>query len=478
MELFGLSIKRNKKSFQAVPSNSWWWTVRESFSGAWQRNIELESRENLLAFSAVFACVSLIVDDISKLYICLKWEDKATGIWRDVPRNSPFWSVLRKPNRYQTRVQFLSLWMTMKLLYGNAYVLKQYDGRGIVTDMYVLDSRRVQPVITELGDIYYRLSFDWLNQIVNDRNEPLTIPANNIIHDRMLCLWHPLVGVTPITACGTSGTQGLRIQNNSAKFFANMSRPSGHLTAPDAITDETAARLKAAFEKDFSGDNLGRLLVTGDGLKYEPFTIPANDSQLIEQLRWTVEDVARCFKVPLYKLGLAAPPASSIPALAQDYYSQTLQIYIEAIEILLDEGLGLTDGPIPYGTEFDLEGLLRMDPTARAEKNAKSIGAGFLKPNEARKFEDLEPVEGGDECYLQQQNYSLAALAKRDAQPDPFSRPPTAAIAAPVDGTQEPADATPPEEDQTAALVSALIEKFKSANVITLDSEEIITEDV
>ena len=33
----------------------------------------------------------------------------------------------------------------------------------------------------------------------------------------------------------------------------------------------------------------------------------------------------------------------------------------------------------------------------------------------------MEPVEGGDSPYLQQQNYSLEALAKRDAASDPFA---------------------------------------------------------
>jgi phage portal protein BeeE len=32
------------------------------------------------------------------------------------------------------------------------------------------------------------------------------------------------------------------------------------------------------------------------------------------------------------------------------------------------------------------------------------------------------PVAGGDSPYLQQQNYSLAALAKRDSSPDPFDK--------------------------------------------------------
>jgi phage portal protein BeeE len=53
----------------------------------------------------------------------------------------------------------------------------------------------------------------------------------------MITFWHPLVGVTPIYACGAAATQGSRIQANSAKFFENMSRPSGQLTAPGEISE-------------------------------------------------------------------------------------------------------------------------------------------------------------------------------------------------------------------------------------------------
>ena len=58
-----------------------------------------------------------------------------------------------------------------------------------------------------------------------------------------------------------------------------------------------------------------------------------------------------------------------------------------------------------------------------------------MAPNEARAGENLRPVAGGDSPYLQQQNYSLAALAKRDTKADPFanaSKPEPAAPATPV----------------------------------------------
>jgi HK97 family phage portal protein len=415
MRIFGFEVARKKaQTLSAVNSSGGWFgLIRESFAGAWQRNIEVDAPREVLAFSAVFACVTIIAADIGKLRIKLVDEDDK-GIATEVKTASPFLPVLAKPNRYQTRIKFIECWVTSKLLYGNTFALKQRDGRGLVTALYVLDAQRVTPLVADDGSVYYKLAADHLSQL----DEAITVPASEIIHDRMVCLWHPLVGVSPIYACGMSATMGNRIQGNSTKFFDNMSRPSGALSAPGTISDETAGRIKKAWEENYGGANFGRLAVLGDGLKYEAMTIPAGEAQLIEQLKWTVEDVARCFHVPLFKLGGPEPVRVSVESLNQTYYSDCLQTLIESVEACLDDGLALPGG---YRTEFDLEGLMRMDTATRYDTKSKAIQGGWMSPNEARATENMPPVAGGESPYLQQQNYSLAALAKRDAKADPFA---------------------------------------------------------
>jgi HK97 family phage portal protein len=240
--------------------------------------------------------------------------------------------------------------------------------------------------------------------------------------------------------------QGLKIKNNSAIFFGNGSNPGGVLTAPGAIGDDTAARLKAHWETNYSGVNVGKVAVLGDGLKFEPMAMKAVDAQLIEQLKWTAEDVASCFGVPAYMAGVgAAPLNNNVEALAQQYYSQCLQIHIESIELCLDEALGLptVDGHV-YGAEFDLDDLLRMDTATQIDALAKAVGGSIMTPNAALKKMNQPKVEGGDTIYMQQQNYSLAALNKRDASADPFGTkappsPAATAAAPPEPAAPEPA---------------------------------------
>lgn len=429
MRLLGFELTRTKAVVPTLSpvSNrgSWWPLIRESFTGAWQSNVTV-STDDVLAYSAVYACISLISCDIAKLRVRLVALDD-DGIWTET--ESPAFSpVLRKPNHYQTRVKFFEQWLVSKLVHGNTYALKVRDARNVVVALYILDPTRVTPLVAPDGSVFYALQRDDLSHLTEDR---VAVPASEIIHDTMVSLYHPLVGVSPIFACGLAAVQGLRIQNNSAVFFGNGSNPGGVLTAPGAISDETAARLKAHWDTNFSGASVGKVAVLGDGLKYEAMSVNAVDAQLIEQLKWSVETVCSCFHVPPYMIGSGPMPSyNNVQALGQMYYSQCLQSLIESLEICLDEGLEL---PKPFGTEFDLDDLLRMDSATMMTTIAAGVGAGVVAPDEGRKKLNYKPVEGGSTPYLQQQNFSLAALARRDQQADPFAPPAPAALPAPAD---------------------------------------------
>jgi HK97 family phage portal protein len=433
LNILGFEITRKRavsQNLQSVWNSPWnwqslWGRVDDPTPGDWQRNITLDNTNSLLSFSAVFCCITGIASDIAKNRI--KLSENVNGIWTELERDSPFLPVIRKPNDFQNRIQFLEHWIISKLEHGNAYILLERDQRGIVRAMYVLNPCHVRPLISESGMVFYELQQDYLNQV----DERIIVPASEIIHDRMNTLWHPLIGVSPLYACALSVLMGNKIQTNSTQFFANRSLPGGMLTAPGRITDETAQRMKQSFEEKFSGTNLGRLFVGGDGLKFEPFTMTAEQADLVEQLKWAVADVARAFHYPEFKLGGPLPPyAGNMQALTLSYYTDCLQILIESVEQCLDEGLSLPSG---LGTELDVDNLLRMDTAALYESNNKAVGGGWMEPNEARFKANYGPVTGGNTPYLQQQNYSLAALAKRDAQADPFASKSSAPPPAPPD---------------------------------------------
>jgi HK97 family phage portal protein len=448
VQIFGLSITRTKTippSLSNVPSRGGWWPlIAESFAGAWQSNVEVELA-NVLTYSPVFACVRLISSDIGKCDFRLVQQD-ANGLWTETER-SAFSPVLRRPNRYQTTQKFIQQWLISKLIHGNTYVLLQRDNRGAVVAMYVLDPTRVRPLVAPDGSVYYSLNPDNLTGLIQD----VIVPASEIIHDIYLALYHPLVGISPISACGIAAVEALRIQESSTVFFGNGSKPGGVLTAPGHIAQETADRVKAAWDTNFTGENAGKVAVLGDGLKYEQMAVNANDAQLIEQLKWTAEDVCQAFGVPPYKINVGPMPTyNNIEALDRQYYGQCIQELMKGVEDSADIGLGLAPGKIDgvrLGTEFNRHDLLQMDTAGRVEAAVKTIFGGALSPNEARlRYLDAPPVKGGDSPMLQQQQFSLEALAERD-QSKPFSKP-TPAAQADAPGGQQPSD--PSNVDQAA----------------------------
>jgi HK97 family phage portal protein len=471
MRLLGYDITVSKAT-PNVPGNTllppysgyggWFNVIRESFPGAWQRNVEIRL-DNVMTFSAVYACVTLIAQDIGKLCLDLVQRSDDDDVWEEVG-NPAFSPVLRKPNHFQTRQKFIEQWVASKIIHGNTYVLKERDNRGVVTRMYVLDPQVTRVLIAPDGEIFYQLSTNRLagvDALIGidttsaaapgvDQTEVTSaavyVPASEIIHDIYVPIYHPLVGVSPISACGLAAVQGLAIQNNSAKFFKNGSHPGGVLVAPGEIGERNAKEIKDYWEQNFTGENSGRVAVLSDGMKYEALTISASDAQLINQLKWTSETVCTAFKVPPYMIGVGPVPSySNVEAINLQYYTQCLQPLMEAIEALIEDGLGMLAANQSLGVEFDLDDLLKMDTNTQFRTYGEGVARGILAPNEAREKVGYGPVEGGDTPYLQQQQFGLAALAKRDAS-DPFSKPAPAPVAASVSANQN--NKPPAQQDQ------------------------------
>jgi HK97 family phage portal protein len=428
-----------------------WWRINEPYTGAWQKNDPIDV-VSTISNPTVFACVTLIASSLAKLELQLVAEDPP-DVWT-VTSNPAYSALLRRPNRYQIATKFVLQWLLSKLTHGNAYVLKSRDDRSVVNALYPLDPERVTPLVAPDGAVYYRIDRDPLRgslEVVDvidavAGGQAIVVPASELINDPMYPIFHPLIGVSPLFAAALPALQGLNIQNNSTRFFANGAQPSGILTAPQGITEAQATKLAAQWKDQYTGENAGKVAILTGDLKYTALSQPAAEAQLVEQLNWSEVTICSCYHVPPYLVGIGqAPPYGKQEALFRQFYTQALQPLLVDFEGALDDGLGLAPN---LGTQLDPDGLIWLDTETRTKAAQESIGAGAVSPNEARlKYFGLGPVAGGDSPYMQQQNYSLEALAKRDAG-DPF--------AAPLAPDPTPPPPAPDESAQLAAFVSRL----------------------
>lgn len=464
MRIFGFDISVRKSAVgrtfsQFEPGN--WVTLFDSdrsFDPAarFQHDIHVHPG-HAQAHWAVFACQTLIASDIGKLGVKLTAYNEQTKIYEetDSPSVSPF---LRQPNDYQTWQEFIEQWILSKVgAAGNAYILKERDRSNDVVAGYVLDPFCVTPLISDAGLVFYRLGRNLLAKVTSG---DFVVPASEIIHDKMYPMFHPLIGVSPLYACALPASQGLDILKHSTRFFRNQARPSGLLVSPQRIDDKLAADYQKRWETNYGGHKNGRTAVLGNGLDYKPLTQNAVDSQLVDQLKMTAEMVCTAYHVPGYKIGVGSMPTyQNAEVLNQIYYSDCIQALVQKVEAALNVGLNLQQKN--YRIQLDEDDLLRMDKTAQIEFVARGVEKAVFSPNEARRKFNLPPVKGGDSPMLQQQNYSLAALDKRDSLPNPFviDRPTTN----PTPSPEGPAPTADPAKDLSDALIAKFLREAHTA---------------
>lgn len=464
MKIFGveISVKKALSPVYGGLQNAWR-VISEPFAGAWQKNVE-EKRGDLLTYPTLYACIFRISSDIGKLPFQLM-ERNGNGTYAKTS-NPAYTPVLRKPNNYQTEGQFREYWIITKLLFGNAYILKQRDERGVVVDLYVLDPCRVIPMVSDSGAVFYQLQTDVLASLGGLpgigilTGEQMIVPASEIMHDRCMTLHNPLIGIPPVAAAHWPALKNMKIMRSATEFFANNAQPGGILTAPAGMSDEDAKEIQKYWAENFSGSNAGKVAIIGADMKFTAFAMKSIDSQMVEQMRYSDEQICQPFGIPPFKVGIGSIPSGlGVDGVNQLYYQDALQTHIESMEALLNEGLRVS---LPLDVQLDLEPLLRMDEAKRAEVETKLVGGKIKTPDEGRLRFNLAPTGGGDTLWGQNQDYPLGMLADRKEW-DPAMQPPAPPAPAPAPAGMTEEDQATVDEAKAIVATQKAIDAMRKA---------------
>ncbi len=133
-----------------------------------------------------------------------------------------------------------------------------------------------------------------------------------------------------------------------------------------------------------------------NGVKMERLSLSPEEAQYIEQRKFSAQEIARMFGVPSSMIGANdGGVKSSVEQEFQDFYARTLLAY--AINIEQEMGRKLLteqDKPTMY-FKFNFNSLLRATANDRADFYNKGIRGGWLSPNEARMWEDMNGYTDG-----------------------------------------------------------------------------------
>ncbi|MGW9022588.1 phage portal protein, partial [Leucobacter chromiiresistens] len=109
-----------------------------------------------------------------------------------------------------------------------------------------------------------------------------------------------ILGLSPIAYFATTTEAGLLANQFGRDWFANGSTPSAVLETDMAVDQGAATVLKARFKEAAQGRDVVAL---GNGVKYRAISVPANESQFLETIKATANQVAAIYGVPPEKVG-------------------------------------------------------------------------------------------------------------------------------------------------------------------------------
>ena len=352
------------------------------------------TQDNAIRITPVFAAVRLISDSISTLPVDAFYR---AGSERRALRPKPAWVDNPEPDRNVSRVDHYQMMIYSILVHGQSFTRKLFNQRGDVIALHIMDPRRMKVRRGDEGRIEYVVD--------NGRN---VLTEDEVIHITDLRLPGALEGTSRISELAETLGIAKALEEYSATFFGSGSSAAGVIEIPGEITAEQAAGIQDAWERGHKGlRKAHRPGILSGGAKFNSTTIAPNDSQLIEEQQFAVEQVARMFRIPIHMLQSTQQGAmsyASVEESSRQFVTYTLLPMIAKIENAYSTLL-VGDAFL----KFNVDGLLRANLQDRYTAYSQAMQGGWLSINDIHRLEDLDFVDGGDVYRVSLANVNLGA---------------------------------------------------------------------
>jgi len=344
---------------------------------------DIHGAMNLTAYTSG---VRLLADTISTLPV-------DTYIRRDGVRYpyrpKPSWISSPDPrNQTQTIQSLISQAIVSLYSNGNLFLATLRDASGEVQELRVLNPERVEVARVDGVPVY---------TIRHADGSSVKAGPNEIKHVPLLRLPGEERGIDLLRANAQAIKTGLAIEDFAATYFENGSNPSGIIKVPGEQKKETAEALKDQIRRSQTGAKRWSLLMLTGGAEFQEFRgVDPEQTQLLASRTFTVLQICRLLRIPPYMLSVTDPGAVSYASVEQQSLA-FVRDTVRPLAAILESALSsLVTNPDAF-VRFSLEGLLRGASNERATFYTQLLTQGVLSPNEVRAFEDLRPIDGGDQ---------------------------------------------------------------------------------
>ena len=365
------------------------------------------SAGSAVKIGAVFRAVQLISDTIGRLPLNFK-RRTSSGTFVDFDLSDEYWLLRRKPNEYSTPFIFMKGLVMHVLLRGNAYVFPRWGENGFVNRLVLLNPDCVN--YDALKNRYF------VQDIVNGVSG--TFEAWEILHFKGASLDGGRTGVSVVSfAAQTLGIASIGDRETLERFSSGGKYKAIYHQEDDGSRGFSAG-LYSTEEMNRSGfdiekqinSNKSVIVVPGTG-RLDQLSMTSADMQFLESRKFTVEEIARFFGVPLQKIMVSGGSNYKTAELANvEFYGDCLAPLMTMIEEEFTQKLVFDEVRGYRRFEFDMRALYTSDMETRADYQTKELSAGIKTPNELRMDAGLEPKPGGDELFVSANLRALSEL--------------------------------------------------------------------
>lgn len=350
------------------------------------------TEHSTLGLAAVHRCVEIIAGGIASLP--LRAVQEQGGITEVVP------SWLDNPAGPYTKHELIETTLLHLLLHGNAYWAVLPGGAGQVLGVQPIHPMLVCVELDPSGAKTYKVTLG------NGKTQ--TFDDSNLTHIKGMAPDY-VRGYSPLELArnGAFGV-ALAADRSAASLFGNGALMSAIVTSESIKTSEEAEEIKQKLTLRAAGvPNAGNIAVFNRDLNITPWSLSNEDAQWLQSREFQKSEIATWFGVPDTLVGLSEKQSSwgtGIAEMHRAMASWTFKLWTSRIEDRLSRLL-------PMGTiaQFDYKGLLAPAPEKEIALLIAQVQGGLLTQNEARKRQNLPPIEGGDVLLTPQPQPEAAA---------------------------------------------------------------------
>jgi len=223
----------------------------------------------------------------------------------------------------------------------------------------------------------------------NENLEGTVFGTETILHIPLIRLPGADYGLSPLDALRNTFALGLTLEEYANRFFATGSTPTGVIEVSDSsLTPDQVKAIKEGWIRHHTGANMHTpgVLV---GATFKALSFRPEDAQLLGSREFTVNEIARIYRVPPALLAVTTPGAmsyGSVEQLSEDFVRFTLRPLAELLERALSTLIPLPEAFV----KLNMDSLLRGSTESRYNAYARGLASGFLSVGEIRRREDLD----------------------------------------------------------------------------------------